>query len=429
MRTINLFNYTIAALFFICYSYQLFYIVIPFFRKKKEYGEIKLHRFAVLIAARNEEKVISHLIESIKNQTYPSNLVEIFVVADNCTDNTAKKAREAGAIVYERFNGKYVGKGYAIDFLLDSINKTYPDGKFDGYFIFDADNLLDENYISEMNKSFSDGNRIITSYRNSKNFGSNWVSAGTSLWFLRESQYLNRPRMSLGTSCAVSGTGFLFHRDILEKTGGWKFFLLTEDIEFTIHNIIDGENIAYCESAILYDEQPVKFSQSWTQRMRWAKGYLQVFIKYGIRLVNLIFCKGSFSCFDMVMTTMPAIILSVIGGIVNLCGIISGLIMGKNLLLLLRPLYESIISAYIMFFAIGCIATITEWEKIYCPGIKKILYAFTFPLFCFTSIPISIIALFKKVEWKQIYHRESKSLKEIRKAQNQFISRNQMGRL
>lgn len=273
-----------------------------------------------------------------------------------------------------------------------------------------------------MNKSFSNGNRIITSYRNSKNYGSNWISAGSSLWFLRESQYLNRARTLLGTSCAVSGTGFLFHRDIIEKTNGWKFFLLTEDIEFTIQNIIAGEKIAYCESAILYDEQPVKFSQSWTQRMRWAKGYLQVFIKYGIKLIYLIFCKRSFSCFDMVMTTMPAIILSVIGGIVNLSGIISGLIMGKKLLQLLEPLCGSVVSAYIMFFVIGCIATITEWKKIYCPAIKKILYTFTFPLFCFTSIPISIIALFKKVEWKQIYHRESKSLKEIRKGQKQFIS-------
>lgn len=420
MRTINLFNYTIAALFFICYSYQLFYILVPLFKKKKKHGRINLHRYAVLIAARNEEKVISHLIESIRNQTYPSELIDIFVVADNCTDSTAIKARKAGAIVWERFDNKHIGKGYAINFLVEKIDESYPDSKFDGYFIFDADNLLDENFISEMNKSFSDGNRIITSYRNSKNFSSNWVSAGTSLWFLRESQYLNRSRMLLGTNCAVSGTGFLFHRDIIEKTGGWKFFLLTEDIEFTIHNIIDGEKIAYCESAILYDEQPVKFSQSCTQRMRWAKGYLQVFVKYSAKLLHLIFRKGSFSCFDMVMTTMPAIILSVIGGIVNLCGIISGLIMGKELLMLLKPLFESIIGAYVTFLIVGLITTITEWKRIYSLAIKKIIYIFTFPLFCFTSIPISIIALFVKVEWKQIYHMESKTLQEIRKAQNQF---------
>lgn len=422
VRTITCINYTLAILFFICYSYQLLYILVPSLKKSKEHKETRLHNYAVLIAARNEEAVISHLIESIKNQTYPSNLVKIFVVADNCTDNTAEKAVSAGAIVWKRFNRQQVGKGYAIDFLLNNIKKAYPKSKFDGYFIFDADNLLDENYIAEMNKSFSDGNRIITSYRNSKNYGNNWISAGTSLWFLRESQYLNRSRMLLGTSCAVSGTGFLFHRDVIEKSGGWKFFLLTEDIEFTIYNVLKGEKIAYCESALLYDEQPVKFSQSWIQRMRWAKGYIQVFRNYGTKLIKLFFKKGSFSAFDMIMATMPAIVLSVLGGIINICGAVLGFLTGDNLLLLLKPLCESAISAYLMFFIIGCVTTISEWNKIYCPDFKKVLYIFTFPIYCFTSIPISMIALFKKVEWKHIQHNESKTLNEVRKPQNQYIA-------
>ncbi|NLB42779.1 MAG: glycosyltransferase, partial [Clostridiales bacterium] len=252
MKIISYINYMIAVLFFICYSYQVLYIVVPFIKKNKTYEKTDLNQYAVLIAARNEEAVISQLIESIHNQTYPSELIKIFVVADNCTDDTAAIAKAAGAVVWERFNRNKIGKGYAIDFLLDRIGEAYPEKPFDGYFVFDADNLLDENYMWEMNKSFSDGNRIITSYRNSKNYGNNWISAGNSLWFLRECQYLSRSRMLLGTSCAVSGTGFLFHSDIIGKSDGWKFFLLTEDIEFSIHNVINGEKIAYCESAMLY---------------------------------------------------------------------------------------------------------------------------------------------------------------------------------
>ena len=117
--------------------------------------------------------------------------------------------------------------------------------------------------------------------------------------------YLNRSRALLGTSCAVSGTGFLFHRDILEKSGGWKYYLLTEDIEFSIHNIINGEKIAYCESAMLYDEQPTRFSQSWIQRMRWAKGNIQVCQKYGMALIRSIFRNRSFSGYDMIITFFP----------------------------------------------------------------------------------------------------------------------------
>ncbi len=419
MKTVSFINYVIAVIFFVSYSYQLLYLVVPFFRKSKPEKYTKMHRFAILIAARNEEAVISQLIESIHNQNYPSRLIKIFVVADNCTDNTAAAAREAGAVVWERFNRKKVGKGYALDFLLKQIEKACPDKPFDGYFVFDADNLLDENYIAEMNKSFSQGHRIITSCRNSKNYGSNWISAGYALWFLRESQYLNRPRALLGTSCAVSGTGFLFHRDILEKSGGWKYYLLTEDIEFSIHNIINGEKIAYCESAMLYDEQPTRFSQSWIQRMRWAKGNIQVCQKYGMALIRSIFRNRSFSGYDMIITFFPAIFLTALSGIINLVGAAYALFFDENLIVLIRSLGQSLFNAYLMFFIIGVITTITEWKHIYCSAFKKIGYTFTFPLFMLTYIPITIVTLFKKVEWKPIEHRESITLKEVRKAGGQ----------
>ena len=201
-------------------------------------------------------------------------------MADNCTDETAKVARISGARVYKRFNLEKTGKGYALEELLRHISEDYPKNYFDGFFVFDADNVLEENYIEEMNKTFSDGYKIITSYRNSKNYGDNWISAGYSLWFLRESRYLNHARFLLGNSCAVSGTGFFFSREIFEKCGGWPFHLLTEDIEFSVHNITHGEKIGFCKNAVLYDEQPVLFSQSWHQRMRWAKGYRRTYKKH-----------------------------------------------------------------------------------------------------------------------------------------------------
>ncbi len=85
-----------------------------------------MHRFAVLVAARNEEAVIGQLIESIQMQDYPSELVDVYVVADNCDDSTASVAREKGAFVYERFNKVHVGKGYAfshMDFVKPLIDK------------------------------------------------------------------------------------------------------------------------------------------------------------------------------------------------------------------------------------------------------------------------------------------------------------------
>ena len=270
----------IGALFFIFYAYQVVYALVPLFAKAPARGEPGMRRYAVLIAARNEETVIARLIESIKDQDYPSELVSIFVVADNCTDSTAECARRAGAEVFERFDKVRAGKGYALSFLLARVHAEY--GKeFDGYFVFDADNLLDRRYIGEMDRAFGPDCQIVTSCRNSKNYGDSWVSAGNALRFLYDSELLNRPRMLLGTACTVGGTGFLVGREALMRAGGWRFFLMSEDTEFTVSSVLAGEKIGYCPSAVFYDEQPVSFAQSWRQRRRWVRGYIQVFAKYG----------------------------------------------------------------------------------------------------------------------------------------------------
>lgn len=414
MEIIKWINYIISVIFMVCYTYQLFYIVVPYIKRKKPHKQAVLHKYAVLISARNEQSVITQLIDSINNQDYPSELITIFVVADNCTDKTAEMAQNSGAIVYERFNNQQVGKGYALNYLFEQIKNDYVNENFDAYLILDADNLLSENYITEMNKTFSDGYNILTSYRNSKNYDSNWISAGYALWFLREAKYLNQARMLLNTSCAVSGTGFMFSRQILDKMGGWNFFTLTEDIEFTVYNIVNGEKIGYCGTAVLYDEQPVKFSQSWHQRLRWAKGYLQVFRKYGFKLIGGIITKFSFSCFDITMTIMPAIVLSIVAMLANLITIIFGIVSGDNILIVFQSLFEAISNGYLLMFLVGMITTISEWKQIHTTAFKKILYMFTFPLFMFTYIPIAVTALFKKVEWKPIEHNHAKTLEEVR---------------
>lgn len=285
METLKTINFIIAVIFFVCYTYQFLYIPVPWLRKEKPHGPAKANRYAVLICARNEQRVIGDLIASLRGQTYDQSLLSIFVLADNCTDDTAMVARVAGAHVYERFNQVRVGKGYALQELLEHLEQDYPRG-FDGYFVFDADNILAPNYVEAMNRTFSDGHEIVTSFRNSKNYGDNWISAGYALWFLRESRYLNHARFLLGTSCAVSGTGFLFSRQVLEETGPWPFHLLTEDIQFSVDQVTRGRKIAFCPDAVLYDEQPTTFRQSWNQRLRWSKGYLQVFRGYGAKLLR-----------------------------------------------------------------------------------------------------------------------------------------------
>lgn len=401
MEALQWISKLIAVLFFLCYFYQFVYIPVSWRRQKEKPILSRCNRYAVLICARNEETVIGDLLDSIRAQTYPGALIHPFVMADNCTDRTAAVAAAHGATVYCRANKTLIGKGYALEALLAAIREDYPSG-FDGYFVFDADNLLSEDYIERMHETFSQGYEIVTSYRNSKNYADNWISAGYALWFLRESQYLNRARMKLGTSCAVSGTGFLFSRSILEELEGWPFHLLTEDIEFSVHEILHGRRIGYCEKAVFYDEQPTSFRQSWRQRTRWSKGYLQVFGKYGVNLLRGIFC-GSFAAFDMSMNIMPAFFLSVAGLISEVLILILSILQG-GAAAALPSLLRIFGSMYGTLFLLGAITTATEWKRIHATSADKVKAVLTFPIFMFTYLPIAISAIFAKAEWKPIVH-------------------------
>ena len=413
MRTVEIINFKIMCLFFACYSYQFFYIPVSLLGRAKPHSAAKLHRYAVLIAARNEALVIGQLIDSVRAQDYPAELVDIYVAADNCTDATARVAAGRGATVFERHDKSRVGKGYALNFLLRMLGSMENRPEYDGYFVLDADNVMAPDYISEMNKTFSDGYEVVTCYRNSKNYGDNWISAGYALWFLREARYLNNARMLLGTSCAVSGTGFMFSQRVLERCGGWNFFLLTEDIEFTIDNVVHGTKIGYCGTAVVFDEQPVSFRQSWRQRLRWSRGYLQVIARYGGTLFRGIFGGGGMSCYDMAMNIMPAAVLTGTSVVVNVAAAFIEFGSGRDLSALALSIGQTALSLYMTLFVIGAITTATEWRQIHCSSGKKVLYALTFPVFMFTYLPICAASLVTDVKWQPILHGRSMSLDQI----------------
>ncbi len=406
-------NFVLLVLFFVCYAYQMVYIPVSLFgRRKKDETVHTIHKLAVLICGKNEETVIGHLIDSIKTSEYPQDMVDVFVCADNCTDETARVASEAGAIVYSKATTEGIGKGYALKYLLEHMAE---DGHtdYEGYVVLDADNVVSPTYLNKMNDEFDRGYEILTSYRNSKNYGDNWVSAGYSLWFLREARYLSGARKLLGSSCAVSGTGFMFSKKILEKMGGsWDFFLLTEDIEFSIVNICDGVKIGYAEDAVFYDEQPVSFRQSFRQRVRWARGYYQVFKYHGDELIKGIF-KGNFACYDMTMNLCPAAILSLMTIIVNIIGFFLNIADMDSLSKVVWSVLELCAKAGGVVTLMGLITTITEWKQIHTHPAKKILYVITFPIFIITYIPVAIAAFFVKPSWKPIVHTKSVSLDEV----------------
>ena len=267
--------------------HKAFYFIIGMFFTRKFKPAKKKHKYGIVIAARNEKYVIGNLLDSINKQDYPNNLLTVFVVADNCTDDTAKIARSKGAICYERKDLEHRTKGYALQYLFKKIDEDYGIDSFEGYFVFDADNLLKSNYISKMNDAFDAGCKIITSYRNTKNFDENWIASTYALHWIRSIRTNHRARSVLHLATNIQGTGFLFSNEIVKD--GWKYTSLTEDRALTADAVAQGYEITYQDEAEFFDEQPVSLKVALRQRLRWSKGHLQAFAESGPYLFINIF--------------------------------------------------------------------------------------------------------------------------------------------
>jgi len=404
----------ILAITAIMMLHKTFYSIIGLFIKPRRYPETsEPHNYAIVIAARNEEAVIGNLLDSIKAQTYDQSYLTVFVVADNCNDNTANVCRSKGANVYERFCPEKARKGYALSFLFDKIDRDYGIGVFEGYFIFDADNLLDPSYVAEMNKAFAAGHDVVTSYRSTKNFDTNVISSAYGIHFYRNSMTMHRPRSVLGLGTHLTGTGYLVAGRLLED--GWKYSNLTEDDQLTTILCKDGYKVAYCDAAVFYDEQPIDFMTSFKQRIRWARGRLACFFKHGAIPLRGIFKYKSFSCYDIFTHYFPVGLFTVFVGLVYpVCGIIYGLGGGNgyNFNTMAVNLATALCGQYISFFLTGVLTVIKERKAIKCGFGRLVLYVVCFPWYDMLTLPIVTAAIFSNIKWMPIAHMDTRRIEE-----------------
>ena len=390
----------------------------------------KYHKYAIIVAARNERTVIGNLIDSVKRQNYPEDMLDIFVVADNCTDDTAAIAREMGAICYERFDTEHRTKGYALQYLVECIRRDYGIESYEGYILFDAANLLAPNYLEEMNNAFDAGEKIVTSYRNTKNFGDNWISASYGVHWLRTVRNEHRPRSLFHLATRIQGTGFLFANELIKD--GWNWVSLTEDRAFCADAVARGYKISYNHDAIFYDEQPVSFKIAMRQRIRWSKGHLQAFVEIGPKLLWHIFFTGGvasihekgkvsiwkrlfnnlrlrFMSLDILMVVYPRQLFIFFKRIFYLIMKITFFCLAvpnipKPIVIITTVLWWTG-EAYLKGMLVALYVYIIEQKRIQkIPFFKTLWFAATFPIFDLIGKFSLVIALFTKVEWKPIPH-------------------------
>lgn len=408
----------LALLFILYFHHNLFFILSIFYKNKPQQDAKTNHKFAYIICARNEANVIGHLIDSIYSQDYPRELMKVFVFADNCTDNTAQIARDHKAIVYERFNDKLIGKSYVLDEAFKYLVKNY-DNQFDAIMLFDADNILDKNFTKEMNKAYNKGHKICTSFRNSKNYGENWLTMGSSMLFFRECITMHSIRNVFNSSCHISGTGCLIDFSIIKELNGWNYHYLIEDIQFSIDQILKNNKIYYVHSAQFYDEQPNNFKDAWNQRLRWCRGNHQCFFGFHNKLLSKFFKTGNFSCIDLYSHTFPsafllAVWLLILPIIYGVYALIAHVPFELYYVAAVKPLFDSISVGILYMIIVSFILTIKLWKDIKTTNCKKILGIFAFPLYMIFYLPITVIAMFKKVKWVPITHSNIKTIDNIK---------------
>ena len=359
----------------------------------------KNHKFMAIIPAHNEEAVVVNLIESLKKQNYDKNLYDIYVIADNCTDNTAKVAKEAGAIVYERFDETKKTKGYALDWFLDK--KIQENADYDAFFVFDADNIVHPDFIKNMNKKLCQGEEVVQGYRDIKNPSDNWITAGYALFYWTMHRFYHLARYNLGLSPLLNGTGFMVKFDVIKPEHGLKTVTLTEDIEFSLKRIIKGKRLGWSTDAIVYDEQPTGFKQSWSQRSRWTVGHMQCIKEYTNKLAMAAKEKKTMLNFDgflYIIGSIPMFILTLVLLFTNFLMYAGH---GMTELELIENILRYLIPTFLLPIGTSLIAMLLDRRPIK-PMLKGLA---CYPLFMGTWLLINFKCLFKRnTTWEKIDH-------------------------
>lgn len=389
--------------------YTIYYFILAMvgmWRRKEKKNYTPKNDFAIIVCAHNEEAVVGQLVENLHILEYPKEKYDIFVVADNCTDKTAEVAREKGAVVFERFNKEEVGKGYAMGWMFDKVAEM--ERAYDAVIIFDADNLVHPHFLLEMNHHLEKGESVIQGYLNAKNPSDTWVAGTFAIAFWMVNHLWHLAKYNIGLSTALGGTGMCIRTDII-KTYGWDCNCLTEDMEFSMKLLIHGIKTTWAHDAIVYDEKPLTFMQSWNQRKRWAQGHFDCGERYIPKLFVEGIKQGSFIILDGILQiSQPYFLLA------------SSFYIILSFLNSWYPLYTNIIYQILPTIAWQAIAIgqyvfpLVVLLKIKVP-VKVWFYFLLYPLFMYSWVPITLLGYLNRHDkvWSHTIHTRGVSMGEI----------------
>lgn len=405
----------ILQIIFLLFGTYYFGISLFAWVKRKEDPVVcdKDHTFALIVAAHNEETVIENMVKSLKAINYDDSLYDIYVIADNCTDRTAEIARAAGAIVCERESEDQRGKGYALEWMFKKIFEG--EREYDDIAIFDADNIVHPEFLNEMNKKLKTGAKVVQGYIDSKNPFDSWITAAYTISFWTINKLFQFSRQNLKLSCQLCGTGFVIDTNVLKEIG-WQSTCLTEDMEFTMRLVLNDYKVSYASGAIVYDEKPLTFSQSWKQRIRWMQGHADVATRFIGPLLKKAVKEGKWSPVDCAIYLLQPLRVLVLGFITIMCWIQTAYPNGDIGFFQISYIMPSPILWYIYTIAQFLYTPLIIWIEKRKLTLRLIWSYCTYFIYSLTWVPITVIGIIKKnkKEWFHTQHTRQISIDDVK---------------
>jgi 1,2-diacylglycerol 3-beta-glucosyltransferase len=227
----------------------------------------------VLVPAHDESAVIAACVESLLAADYPADRRAIVVVADNCTDDTAERARGAGARVWERDEPALPGKGPALAWALDHARRAVPD--FAGVVMVDADCRASSGLLAALAARLAGGAALVQADYTIANPEASTSAALRFAGFALVNTVRPRGKTALGLSCGLLGTGMALSRDVLLAVP-WRAFSVTEDREYHLRAVQAGWRATFAPEAAVTSPAPTTQRAAQTQQMRWETGNVEL---------------------------------------------------------------------------------------------------------------------------------------------------------
>lgn len=407
-RVIDIINNVFLVLCSIAFAVQIIYVLF-FWLKPKKYPPAKTqHKFGIIIPARNEEEVIGDTVRKLFEQNYPRELYDVFVVAHNCTDKTAERAKEAGAIVFccNDDDPKHRRVSYALQYGFRKILAEYDN--YEAFIRFDADNLMNDDFIARMNDAFDSGVKIAKCFENSKNIDQNVWAGVSGLYYIRDSRIACHVRSALHTDQMLTGAGMMVSADILRRHDGWKCMGVSEDAEFTLQAMLEGERTRYVPDAIVYEDQPSTLKDTVNRNKRMGNGLFKLFFTHGLRCFGKFFTTFRFGFLDLFLTLLfvpIAVVACTWFPLYYGYKIIAAAVLGDTATLVMFGTligYILLFAFYLPFTLQSLLAALLERKRINAPFHKLLPAIFLSPLFMIVYAISICLGVFSRPTWKKI---------------------------